>query len=164
MAAISAGMVVGAGTAYLDEGRAMWDYAYEVEVLIDRPAKDIWPYFFGDKKNAWTKTDHRAVAGESGKVGEVYGTAYRDTQLFYDAITVKPEEQLVLKITYKESEAGEPKLCGYDFITLKEVEGRTTVTLQQVFALPMEPETEKHDRFLVDIFQNLKRMVESSHA
>ena len=163
-------------------GKAMWDYSGMVEVTIDRPARDVWPFFFGTKKDMWTEANYKTVAGQSGQVGEVYVMAYQGAsvpqlgdqaappraQLAFEAIKVNPEKQLVLKITFKEHENAAWKLCGYDFVTVKEVSGGTTVVLQQALELPVEPntnlavETERHDSFLAGIFQTLKRMVEQS--
>jgi hypothetical protein len=139
----------------------MWDYSNLTEVTIDRPASVVWPYLFRPKADIWSKTAYTTVAGEPGKVGETYAMPYQGGELLFEAITVQPEKRLVLKILHKESSKAQSNLAGYDLIRLSEVAGRTTVTLQQVFALPVEPDTERHDDFLAEIFQDLKTMVEN---
>jgi hypothetical protein len=150
---------------------AVWDYSVFMELPIHRPASTVWAYFVGDRKNIWTKSDYKTVAGETGQVGEVYTHAHTvyGAQLFYEAIKVKPDRQLVLKITYRRHEKDDRKLMGYDFIALNEVAGQTTLTFQQALAMPLEMleddlrfATEKQDRRLAEIFQNLKATVESS--
>jgi len=155
----------------------MWDYSMILEVTIDRPAKDVWPYFFGEKNATWSKSEYTIVAGQEGEVGYTYSmdSPKYGVTYFFEAIRVKPEKELVVKITYRElvekMEAGQDvrKLMGYDMFELKEVAGRTTVAFQQAFAQPLEvPEddlgahTESTDKFLTEIFQNLKKSVESS--
>lgn len=167
------GIVAMMGTARANADRTVWDYSGVFEVTIDRPAKEVWPYFFGDKKEIWAKSGYTAVAGESGKVGEIYANAHTHTsngdRAYFEAITVKPERQLVLKITVKEGGKAERTLVGYDFFTINEVAGRTTVVLAQAFALPLDIpkaglnlKTKKQDKMLADMFQNLKRVVENS--
>lgn len=144
----------------------MWDFSKFLEVTIDRPAKEVWPYLFRKKTDVWSRTDYTTVAGEPGKVGEVNAVAFQGGQLCFEAIKVKPEKHLVLKITYRKNDESEKKLSGYDLFTLNEVEDRTTVVFQQAIELPIDPIedltllTEKHDKFLADIFLDLKRMVE----
>src|SRR5882762_5137121 len=119
--------------AHANADRRLWDYSVILEVTILRPAKDVWSHFVGKKKDIWTKSDYATIAGKTGEVGEIYTHAHRfhGLQLFYEAIKVKPEEQLVLKITSKENETDEGNLIGYDFFTLNEVAGHTTVVFQQ---------------------------------
>jgi len=157
------------GTARAITDRSIWDYSIIMEVTIDRPAKDVWPYFFGDKKNIWTMEHFTTIAGEPGTVGEVYTQAYRGGQIQYETINVKPGIQLILKITYKQDEKDEERLVGYDFVTLNEVADHTKVVLQQAFALPVDipkedlaVETPKQDKKLADVLQNLKKLVENS--
>lgn len=147
-----------------------------IQVTIDRPAKNIWPYFFGQKEELWSEQHYIHVAGEAGKVGEIYMQMIPGGggQVFMEAIKVEPERQLVLKLTYKKTEGTDSRLIGYDFHTFHEVAGHTTVVLQQAFALPidaladdtgrndLELATEKQDKLLVHMFQNLKRIVEES--
>lgn len=152
-----------------------WDYSGITEVTIDRPARHVWPYFFEHKEKLWDEQHYTKIAGELGKVGEIYMQTFPGGgQVFMEAIKVKPEKQLVLKLTYRENEKSESRLVGYDLHVLNEVAGRTTVVFQQVFALPvdaltvdmgkndLELATEKQDKTLAHIFQNLKRMVEDS--
>jgi hypothetical protein len=142
-----------------------------VEVTIERPAGDVWPHFVGDKKNVWTKSDYTTVAGEPGKLGEIYTHAHRvhGVQAFYETIRVTPERHLVLKITCRENDNDELRLMGYDFVTLKEENGWTTVTFQQGLVLPvaaaesnLRRKTEQQDQRLVELFGNLKAIVEDS--
>jgi hypothetical protein len=149
---------------------SIWDYSVIMAVTIDRPAKDVWPYLFGHKKDIWTEVQYTAIGGESEKVGEIYTDAnpFHGAQLFYEAIKVMPEKQLVLKITYRKDPRDERRLTGYDFVALNEVAGRTTVFFQQAFALPVDApkhdlnlESAQHDKELADIFQNLKKVVEN---
>jgi hypothetical protein len=174
------GMVVLLGTALANAGTRIWDYSVIMQVTIDRPVKKVWPYLFGDKEKLWTKVDYKRVAGEPGRVGDLYMQEYPATpaypggQLFYEAIKVTPEKQIVLKITRKENDKDESRLIGYDFETLNEVAGHTTVVLQQAAAfpvnnLPNKQENDKQDNkmladqntMLADIFRNLKTAVES---
>jgi uncharacterized protein YndB with AHSA1/START domain len=155
---------------YANEASQMWDFAKFLEVTIDRPAKDVWPYLFGKKCAAWTKTEYTPIAGEPGKLGEIYEMAYplanQGGHIRFETIKVDPERHLVLKITYKKNDKSERRLVGYDFNTLREVNGRTTLFFQQASELPVDPTedlnslTEKHDKFLAEIFQDLKRVVE----
>jgi uncharacterized protein YndB with AHSA1/START domain len=154
--------------AWTNADRPMWDYSVIMELTIDRPAKEVWSYFIGEKKNIWTRSSYTTVAGEVGQLGEIYTHAHRahGNQGFYEAIKVVPEQQLVLKITYRENEDDEPTLAGYDFFSLKEVAGHTTLFFQQAFALPVDQKdfdraSEEQDKKIVDIFQNLKRAVEN---
>jgi hypothetical protein len=162
------GMVAAMGAASANADRQLWDYSGIAEVTIDRPAKDVWPYLFGAKEESWTKQHYTHIAGEPGKVGEIYVYTFPGGQLFYEAINVKPEKQLVLKISYRQNEKGESRLAGYDYLTLNEVAGHTTVVLQQMAALPVDmpnsdlsQASEKQDTMLADIFQTLKKTVES---
>jgi hypothetical protein len=147
----------------------IWDYVNRLEVRIARPAKDIWPHFFGDKKQVWSKTNYTAVAGTPGGVGEIYRMAdpAHHTHFFFEAIRVQPHELLVLKISHARASEGEPQLMGYDSISLSEQEGYTSVVLHQVFSLPLDraaqgtqEESRKQDQMLADIFQTLKQIVE----
>lgn len=153
-------------------GHLTWDYANTLEVTIDRPATAVWPFFFGKKKDQWTRSDYTTVAGEPGKAGEVFMHEYtvlgERSFFFYEAIKVIPERELVLKITYKKKAEDKTELIGYDLLALKETAGRTTVELQQLVAFPttvsrtdLNLETEKHDQFLADILQGLKKLVET---
>jgi hypothetical protein len=160
-----------------NEAKAMWDYSTIVEVTIDRPAKDVWPYFFGHYKSAWSLPDNKTyttIAGQAGQVGEIFAMdnplSDRGGQLLFEAINVKAQKMIVLKISYTESATSERKLSGYDFVTLNEVAGRTTVVLQQAFELPAEPQSdlnlqaEQQDDMLAGIFQKLKSMVENAEV
>jgi hypothetical protein len=150
---------------------ADWDYSAIFDVVIDRPAKDVWPYFFGRKRDAWAEHDFVPIAGEPGKVGEIYASGERKLHgvrwIMY-TIRAKPEKQLVLKMTYQANDKAEEKLGGYDIIELKESAGRTTVGFRQAVAVSIDAldqkdlkvVTEEQDTFLNKILQNLKRMVE----
>jgi hypothetical protein len=148
----------------------MWDFSKFLELTIDRPTKDVWPYLFRPKNDVWSKTAYTTVAGKPGKVGEIYEMAYplenQGGLLSFEAITVELEKHIVLKIAYKKDEKSARQLSGYDFFTLKEESGRTTVFFQQATELPVDPGTdfshlaEKHNMFLDDIFQDLKKAVE----
>jgi len=141
----------------------MWDFSNITEVTIDRPAKVVWPYLFRPHNDIWSRTAYTTTAGEPGKVGETYAMAFQyGGQLLFETITVDPVRRLVLKILQRENANSKSTLVGYDFITLSEAAGKTKVMLQQAFELPVEPETAKHDKFLYDIFQDLKTMVESA--
>jgi len=143
----------------------MWNYSFISEVTIARPARDIWPYLFGKKNAAWSRTAYTIVAGEEGKVGYTYSMAsFGESQLYFETIRAKPEKEMVLKILWKDNPKSEPRLAGYDFFTLTEQAGRTKVLFLQGFELPVEPQSEKHDEFLAEILQNLKRMVEQADA
>jgi hypothetical protein len=159
-------------SAAIVESKAIWDYANLLEVTIDRPAKDVWPHFFGIKNAAWSlpqQETYLQIAGQPGEVGEVYSlaSAAYGVLWFFEAIEVVPERRLVLKITYASDKNSERKLSGYDCFALSEVAGRTTVGLQQAFALPVQRdtdlqlETERQDRMLFGILQKLKRTVEN---
>lgn len=163
------GILALTGSVCAKAHKTIWDYSAIIEVVINRPAKDIWPYLFGVKEEIWTKQHYRRIAGEPGEVGEIYVQTFPGGQLLYETINVKPEKQLVLKMTYKEHEKDERTLYGYDFLTLSEVEGHTTLVLAQAFALPIDTpkkdlnlETKKQDKMLDEIFEGLKRLVESS--
>jgi len=148
----------------------MWDFSTILEVTIDRPAKEVWPYFHGKNKDAWTKTDYRTVKGQSGQVGELYDMVYpmpnQGGRLGFETLKVKADKHLIIKITYQKHEGGNRELSGYDFLTLNEVAGRTTVVLLQASWLPVDPptdcdhEAQKHNTFLTDILQHLKKLVE----
>jgi hypothetical protein len=159
------------GSVHDSSNTAVWDYSVFMELPIRRSARTVWAYFVGDKKNIWTKSDYKTVAGETGQIGEVYTHAHTvyGAQLFYEAIKVTPERQLVLKITHRRHEKDDRQLMGYDFIALNEVAGQTTLAFQQALAMPLEMlqdelhlATEKQDRRLAEIFQNLKATAESS--
>ena len=139
-----------------------------LDVTIDRPAQAVWPYLFRKNTDVWTRTAYTTVAGEAGQVGEAYEMPFQGGQLAFEAVTVTPEKHLVLRITFRERDSQDRKLCGYDLFTLKEHSGRTTVVFQQAVELPGEvgedltERAEKHSQFLGEIFQDLKRMVEGS--
>jgi hypothetical protein len=146
----------------------VWDFSKLLEIIIDRPAKDVWPYLFRKKNDVWSRTAYTTVAGEPGKVGEIYEMPFQGGQLAFQAIKLNPEKQQVLKITFRGNEKSERKLVGYDLFTLSEAAGRTTVVFQQAIELVVDPKenlellTAKHDKFLTEIFQDLKRMVEGT--
>lgn len=148
----------------------MWDFAGIVKVIIDRPAGQVWPHFFGDRKEIWSKAKYIPISGEPGKVGEIYAMAesFRQGRFLFEAIKVESEQHLVLKITYQDDATSEQVLSGFDFISLTEISGQTTVTLQQAFSAPVQlseadrvAETEKHAAMLRSIFRGLKGLVES---
>jgi hypothetical protein len=72
-----------------------WDYANTIEVTIGRPAKDVWPFFFGDKKDVWTRSDYSTIAGKPGQTGEIFMHEYvvfgNRSFFFYEAIKVVAE-------------------------------------------------------------------------
>jgi hypothetical protein len=148
----------------------MWDFSTILEVTIDRPAKFVWPYFHGKNKDTWTKTDYRTVSGQSGQVGEIYDMVYpmpnQGGRLGFETLQVKTDKHLIIKFLYQRHEGGPRVVSGYDFITLNEVAGRTTVVLLQASYLPVDPatdcdyEAQKHNTFLADILQHLKKLVE----
>lgn len=147
-----------------------WDYAYVTEVTILRPAADVWAHFVGKAKDRWTGSDYSTVAGEVGAIGEVFTHAHRfnGVRLFYEAIKVKPKRLWVLKITYEDNETHQRHLIGYDFHTFRESAGATTVVFEQALALPRAlvkdnfvAATERQDRKLTELFENLKRVAEA---
>lgn len=151
-------------------GMKLWDYAFSGAVIIDRSAKQIWPYFFGDKKG-WSNAEYTTVAGTPGQVGEVYvmnrpSHASHGARMFYEAIRIEPEKEIILKIDYQDGASDEKKLMGYDLVMLEEMQGRTRVLLQQVFTkwvdadVDLTQETARQNGFLPQILQNLKRWVE----
>jgi hypothetical protein len=159
-------------TTSASAGRPTWNYAGIAEVTIDRPARDVWPYFFGDKEVVWMGIHWIHVTGESGQVGEVYKNSFmfhgNRISAFYEAIKVTSERHLVLKMTYTENDSSKRNLMGYELFTLNEVAGHTTVVLQQAFAIPVsEPkedlnrETRQQDTELADLAQKLKKLLES---
>jgi hypothetical protein len=150
--------------------KPVWDYSMILEVAISRPAREVWPHLIeAEKRNVWTSSDYKTVAGKEGAVGEIFTHSHRfnGVEVFYEVIKVKPERQLVLKITYKDGESGELKLLGYDFHTLRELAGQTVVEFEQALAFPLVPReafhqmTERQDKRLGDLFQNLKTIVEA---
>jgi hypothetical protein len=159
-------------TTSASEDRPVWDYAGIAEVTIDRPARNVWPYFFGTKEEAWQGIHWVHVAGEQGQVGEVYKNSFefhgRRITAFYEAVKVTPERRLVLKMTYRENDSPRSNLMGYELFTLNEVAGHTTVVLQQAFVIPVKEskdelvrETSQQDKELADLAQKLKHLVES---
>src|SRR5882724_2693263 len=99
----------------------MWNYSIILDVMIDRPVRDIWPYFFGKKNAAWSRTEYTIVAGEEGKVGYTFSMAsFGESQLYFEVIRAKPERELVLKILWKDNPKSELRLAGYDFFTFTE--------------------------------------------
>ena len=151
-----------------DSRPKIWNSSKFLEVTIDRPAQVVWPYLFRKNNDVWSRTAYTTVAGEPGQVGEIYEMPFQGGLLAFEAVTVTPEQHLVLKITFRQSDSGERKLCGYDLFTLKEQSGRTTVAFQQAVELAVEETedlaklTDQHSQFLSEIFQDLKRMVEGT--
>jgi uncharacterized protein YndB with AHSA1/START domain len=168
-------MVASMNAAPASDARSLWNYAVHMSVLIARPVKDVWPYFVGDKKNQWAGSkeaaiEYTTIVGEPGQVGEIYTHAalFHNYHLYYEAIRIKPQKQIVLKITYKKNDKETSQLAGYDLINLHEAEGRTTIDFQQVFALPVEAMEHRleslskaHDKELVDAFDELRKTVEN---
>ena len=162
---------MGTDKARLNEaGRTIWDYSLIAAITIDRPVKDVWPYFFEDKKGIWAKVAYLAVAGESEKVGEIYSmiSAGHEATWFFETIRLKKEKQLVLKLTYQKYGDAEKTLLGYDFYEFRETAGRTVMAFQQVFAMAVDVDREKldeltqnADRHHAETFRNLKGLVES---
>jgi hypothetical protein len=154
----------------LDEERLVWDYACTINVTIDRPANEVWPYFFGEKEESWTEDHYTRVAGQPGRVGEIYWASHPlGGRVFFEATKVDPESELILKITWALREGDQRQVVGYDLIELRETAGRTAVSLRQVLALPVAvpkdrhaAEAEKQTQMLTRIFQNLKRLVEGA--
>jgi hypothetical protein len=146
----------------------IWNSSKFLEVTIDRPAKVVWPYLFRKNNDVWSRTAYTTVAGHSGQVGEIYEMPFEGGFLAFEAITVTPDRHLVLKITFRNPDDERRNLCGYDFFTLKEHEGGTTLAFQQAVQLTVDKtenlveRTEKHSRFLSEIFEDLKRMVEGA--
>lgn len=152
------------------EHRLLWDFAFSGEVTIGRPAREVWPYFFGDKKN-WSGAEYTTVSGEPGQVGEVYvmnrpSHASHGSRMFYEAIKIEPHKEIVLKITCQDGEGAERQLLGYDWVSLRESEGQTLVILQQAFtkwvdaATDLKREAERQHAFLPGIIQSLRQWVE----
>lgn len=155
--------------ACASEGKHLiWNFTKFVETTIERPAHVVWPYLFREKVDVWTRTPYTTVAGEAGKVGEIYEMSFEGGTFAFETIAATPEKRLVLKILYQQGAESERKLSGYDFFALHEVAGRTTVTFNQAVELlvdlkeDLSSRTETHGKFLTDIFQDLKRMVEGS--
>jgi hypothetical protein len=152
---------------------ATWDYVNSLAITVNRPASKVWPFFFGTKKDIWTRSAYRTIAGEPDQIGEIFMHEYvvlgAPLYFFYEAVRVIPERELALKITFQRQAAGSRELIGYDVINVNEIAGRTTVVLQQLIAFPTDIpqstlalETEKHNQFLTDILQGLKQMVEAT--
>jgi hypothetical protein len=154
------------------EDRQLWDFSKFLEICIDRPAQAVWPYLFRKHNDVWSRTSYTTVAGTPGEVGELYGMAYpivsQGGKLYFEAIRVEPAKHLVLKMTYQKTESDARQVCGYDFFTLDEVAGHTTVSFQQASELPVDVTasltelTARHSQFLDDIFRDLKKMVEGA--
>jgi hypothetical protein len=150
----------------------LWDFSTFLQITLDRPAQAVWPYLFREHNDVWSRTAYTAVAGTPGEVGELYAMAYpivsQGGKLYFEAISVQPPRHLVLKMTYQKTESAPRQVCGYDFFTLYEVAGSTTISFQQASELPVDVTanltelTAKHHRFLDDIFQDLKKMVEGT--
>jgi hypothetical protein len=150
----------------------IWDYAITLQIQIERPPETVWPWFFGDKKAIWTRSEYETVSGEEGRPGAVFMHQYAvlDTRYYYyyEAIRLLEQRELVLKITCRKSESDTSgALIGYDVIRLEPRADHSMVTLQQFVAFPTDlersdlaGESEKHDRFLAGILEDLKRLVE----
>jgi uncharacterized protein YndB with AHSA1/START domain len=158
-----------AGT--IADGRT-WDYLAITEVTIDRPAREVWPYFFGHKRELWSEYNYVVTAGESGQVGEIYETAdstLHGVRWIMETIRAEPERLLVLKMLYQEADSPEQVVAGCDIFEFTEVEGHTTAAFRQFLSVPrhllpqddLDRETKEKNIFLARILQTLKRMVEN---
>jgi len=174
MNCMAAAALVGAMSGANAAG-SLWNYSVHMDVTINRPAKDVWPYFVGDKKDQWAglkgePIKYTTIAGEPGKVGEVYTHSflYQGYHLYYEAIAISQDSEIVLKITYNKNEKDPRRLAGYDLISLSEAGGRTRIDFHQAFALPVQAAkgdlaslSKVHNQELTDAFQELKRTVEN---
>src|SRR4051812_15991070 len=69
------GMTVFTAAACAEAATPTWDYSFITEITIDRPANEVWPYFFGRKREMWSRVTYIEISGEPGKVGEIYAMA-----------------------------------------------------------------------------------------
>src|SRR5579884_1629981 len=148
--------------------KTLWDCANTLTVMIKRHPTEVWPYLFPPKSEVWSKQQYVPVAGESGKVGEIYAAPYNGGQFLHESIKVERPRELVLKLTYSPRAGESGDLIGYDIFTLAESDGSgTTLVWHQAFALPIDTpkvdiksKSDEHGRFLGALLENLKGLVE----
>ena len=131
--------------SYADEEQSpTFEMPFVVYHTVDLPAEVVWSYFWGKKKELWT-VPWATLAGEEGKVGEVFGEAAmleeqgglsEAKQRYYnvnEVIRVEPYKNFVLKMyLQKPGKESERRFSGYDVVTLSEQKGTTTVVFHQL--------------------------------
>ena len=120
-------------------GGETFDYTVEVEVTINRPAKEVWAHVIN---NAWVIT-HRMerFSGEPNQEGEIwkvtpmgiFNLAEKDRPAasyhYGKTIKIVPEKQFVLKgYPIKGGSYGSFEFIDFGDIRLSENNGKTTVT------------------------------------
>lgn len=162
-----------------DEHPRVYNGAYEVEVTIDRPVKEVWPQFI-DIGSWVTSHDIELVQGSKTAVGGITKVSFRRAKEvgmpephhhYCKIIKFIPEKQYVLK-TYNEKGGSYGwDIVAFDDSRLYDLGGRTRIT----FALFIEMKSDIviNDRPSIDRametsqqgmaqnLQNLKRIVES---
>jgi carbon monoxide dehydrogenase subunit G len=151
------------------------------EVLIDRPATQIWPYII--EINGWKQGNRLVhVAGERGGLGEIFASVPRDKpdgepSNYVQTVELTPRERRTIKIYGLER----GPLIGFASWELEEKDGRTRVSYH-VYTEVLLPLTsvesrttneleEAQRRYVLDNntrfkaeLQELKRIVESKEG
>lgn len=101
----------------------------------DLSAERVWYYFMSENMNQWVRP-FMTIAGESGKVGEIF-TPFRERDdivypfVTYEIIKVDPFKHLVSKMWHHKSKSIKV-VGGYGILNLEEKNGKTKVIFNQI--------------------------------
>jgi hypothetical protein len=161
-----------------EEQPQVFNGQFEVEIVIDRPAANVWPHFLNTA--SWvTSHDIELVKGSAGAVGSVTRLRWKEAARqnlpsapyhYCKVVAVVPERQLVLK-SY--SEAGGSygmQIVAFDDTRLVPLATGTRVVFNffveiRADAVANDPDgisLEASRRGMLDNLHNLKRLVEGA--
>jgi hypothetical protein len=131
--------------AYKTNAGLMTGSATSVMFTVDRPAKDVWPYF--KDFNLWQNSYHHYY---SGVLGDLEGKTFRltlggglddprGTSNEYKVLRVIPQYLIVLSQVVPDDSRGD-RMGGFMVFMLNEHEGKTVVTIMM-----------QHDRITKDL-------------
>lgn len=153
------------------------DGVYFLEFILDRPAKDVWPYLQSDKLKLWAPVhSYYPVSGVVGSEGHRYKSMPVDEKgndleypiVRYELIKVIPNKLYVGRLDLQDSAHSARRLISYGTGTLDEIQGKTRFRHIQVII--HKPGLTDEERRLIevqqmdifrDVYSQLKKIVET---
>jgi hypothetical protein len=162
-----------------EEDRDIYNGMYDLEVIIDRPVKEVWDKFV--EMGSWvTNYDIEVVSGVGGAVGSITRVSPKNAKELNippapyhlcKIVKLVPERQYVLKTTSaKGGSYGGIEAVGFDDARFIDVGGKTKITFNLYSQMRTEAAAKDPavmDKLFADSragmlenLNNLKRMVE----